>query len=339
MPAREWWRVWGGVLVLLAIVTGNEALAWQFVAYGDMPYYPQKPDCPDDAAILKDRIAPEIRQRTDVPFVLHVGDTGRPEVACSDTWLAQINDFWETTLQKPVLFTPGDNDWTDCDRPPTRVSELARLDAMRQVFFREPTPLGPEWADREYERQVEFPENAMWRYAGVLFVTVHIVGTENGRDQILLDPPDRALALVQARDTANRDWLDRAFALATENDISALVVVTHADMFNTDAPGATGFERCQNQPAFAAYCEMLRQRGAALSKPVLLLHGDTDAYCLDQPFLGMGTQLMWRLNAPGDCKDIDAVVVSVQAANPTRPFEAKGLLSGKAVPGTCNERQ
>src|SRR4029434_4150377 len=108
----------------------------------------------------------------------------------------------------PVFFTPGDNDWTDCDRKgvPNRMSELARLEAVRQIFFREPRRLGPECG---YAQQGAVPENAMWRYAGGLFVTVHIVGTQNGRTEILLDPRDRALALVKARDTANRHWLDQ----------------------------------------------------------------------------------------------------------------------------------
>jgi hypothetical protein len=335
MGLQSGWLVWVGVLVTLLIAAEEVALAFPFVAYGDMPYGAKAADGRTDTVVLTESIAPEIRRRTDVPFVIHVGDTGRPNDACSDAWLKQLKQFWETELRKPVFFTPGDNDWTDCDRTnlPTPVSELERLEAVRKILFSEPLPLGPEW---QYERQGELPENAMWWHAGVLFVTVHIVGTGNGRTEILRDPQDRALALVEARDRANRQWLERAFDLARSNDIAALVIAMQVDMFGHNASGTTAFERCRKQPAFAAYCEQLRQRGVTLRKPVLLLHGDTNAYCLDQPFPGAGARLMWRLNAPGDFKYIDAVLVSVDVANPQRPFAAQGLFSQQAVPEKCD---
>ena len=39
------------------------------------------------------------------------------------------------TLTAPAVFTPGDNDWTDCDRNARRVNSLERLDFERSVFF------------------------------------------------------------------------------------------------------------------------------------------------------------------------------------------------------------
>ena len=41
------------------------------------------------------------------------------------------------------MFTPGDNDWTDCDRPSNGgFNSLERLDHERQVFFSTPFSLG-----------------------------------------------------------------------------------------------------------------------------------------------------------------------------------------------------
>lgn len=41
------------------------------------------------------------------------------------------------------MFTPGNNDWTDCDRPSIGgYSSLQRLDHDRQVFFSTPFPAG-----------------------------------------------------------------------------------------------------------------------------------------------------------------------------------------------------
>ena len=45
------------------------------------------------------------------------------------------------------MFTPGDNDWTDCDRPSNGgFSSLERLDYERKVFFSTPFSLGQEAA-------------------------------------------------------------------------------------------------------------------------------------------------------------------------------------------------
>ena len=48
-------------------------------------------------------------------------------------------------------------------------------------------------------RQDGYPENARWVDDGVTYVTLHVVGTNNGRAQILLDDVDFALAQVSAR--------------------------------------------------------------------------------------------------------------------------------------------
>jgi hypothetical protein len=46
--------------------------------------------------------------------------------------LEKSQTFWKNEIVKPVFYTPGDNDWTDCDRENLKVrqSELERLNAM-----------------------------------------------------------------------------------------------------------------------------------------------------------------------------------------------------------------
>ncbi len=75
---------------------------------------------------------------------------------------------------------------------------------------------------------------------------------------------------------------------------------------------------------------------ANLDKPVLLVHGDTNAYCFDQPFPVGKTPKLWRLNAPGDFKVIDASLISFDPSNSSKPFEVTGLLSGKEPPQICD---
>ncbi|MFN9554935.1 MAG: hypothetical protein ACK56O_11660, partial [Dolichospermum sp.] len=82
------------VLVFLSVfVTGinSESFAAAekvtFAAYGDMPYFAKSADGRTDEQVLIQDIAPKFRQREDIPFVIHLGDLGRPQDTCYDTWL------------------------------------------------------------------------------------------------------------------------------------------------------------------------------------------------------------------------------------------------------------
>jgi hypothetical protein len=49
------------------------------------------------------------------------------------------------SLKKPAMFTPGDNDWVDCDRPANGgFSSLERLDHERALYFSTPFSMGRE---------------------------------------------------------------------------------------------------------------------------------------------------------------------------------------------------
>jgi hypothetical protein len=306
-----------------------------FAAYGDMPYRVKLLDGRTDEQVLTQDIAPKIRQREDIPFVIHLGDVGRAEFACNDAWLEKTKVFFKDELVKPVFYTPGDNEWTDCDRPKlaARTSELERLEAIRRVFFSQPKKLSSEW---RYEEQTTLPENETWWYKGIRFVSQHIVGTDNGRKEILLDDPQRAIQLVDERDKQNQLWLDHAFDLARNSDTAALVIATQADPFGPPDGKNDAMTRCLNRPAYSYFCSHLQTLAATLDKPVLLIHGDTNAYCLDQPFSVAVAPKLWRLNAPGDFKVIDVSVVSFDPMSTAQPFKELGLLSGKPAPEICD---
>ena len=118
-----------------------------------------------------------------------------------------------------------------------------------------------------------------------------------------------------------------------------MVIVTHADPFGPPESNVDAFTRCTNRPAYAAFCEQIFHLSATLSKPVLLIHGDTNAYCLDQPFPTHQAPRLWRLNTPGDFAVIDAAVVSIDPARSPSPFAVTGLLSGQAAPQECDYRR
>lgn len=304
-----------------------------FAAYGDMPYQARVPDGRSDEQVLMQDIAPRLRANPGIPFVIHVGDIGRPEAACNDAYLEHTRAHWARDLAKPVFYTPGDNEWMDCDRDkvPQAGSELARLDAVRRVFFSVPVAAPPEW---DYRQQPGQPENASWQKDGVRFVTVHVVSKSNGREQVLKDDPARAARLADAREAHNRDWLDQAFARARSEHAAALVMAMQFDLFGAADGGPGAFEHCAAHPVYGPVCRQILSAAVAFGRPVLLIHGDTNAYCLDQPFGRAAAPLLWRLNTPGDYAPIDAAVVRVQPAA-ARPFSVTGLLSGAPAPAVC----
>jgi hypothetical protein len=196
-----------------------------------------------------------------------------------------------------------------------------------------PAQFAQEW---RYESQVKQPENAIWWRDGVLFVTVHRISTDDGRSEILLDDPRKAIALVNQRDRRNQQWLNRAFKIAANSDTKALVVATQLDPFTPAGKNETPLAHCLANPAYAGFCQQIERLSQGLGKPVLLLHGDTNAYCLDKPF--GNAQNIWHLNAPGDFKVVDASIIKVVPDDPNQPFQVTGLLSGTTPPSECDYR-
>src|SRR3712207_9494370 len=50
-----------------------------------------------------------------VRTVVHVGDIKKGSTVCSDAYFVFVRDAFET-FEDPVVYTPGDNEWTDCHR-------------------------------------------------------------------------------------------------------------------------------------------------------------------------------------------------------------------------------
>src|SRR5262249_31005829 len=86
-------------------------------------------------------------------FTVHDGDlkagnavpNSITPTTCSDALYQYALDHYFSQLQAPAVFTPGDNDWTDCDAPSNGpFNSLERLDHERQFFFSTPFTLGQQ---------------------------------------------------------------------------------------------------------------------------------------------------------------------------------------------------
>lgn len=307
--------------------------AVSFAVIGDTPY----------SAADEKMLAEAVQKIRDgaFPFVIHVGDYKGGGAACNIEHDDRFAALIASLAPLPVFYTPGDNEWTDCDRnddPATGkpFSDLERLSLIRDRFFAE-APLTPKAYD--YERQSGQPENASWRAEGVRFATLHVVGTANGRVWAEGDPLDAVKAAVEAREAANAEWLAHVRDRAIAERAQALVIAMQADP--TDA-GAQ--RRCDGVSRAEALCDAfidlraaIRDAAISYGGPTLLIHGDTAPFTLNQDLAGSEAPNLWRLNAAGDAGvgvtgefygTRDVTAVAIDATSPT-PFTARGLVSGK----------
>ncbi len=301
--------------------------SFSFAVIGDIPYNN------DQKWALKNNITPELKV---YPFVVHVGDTKRGSNApCTDA-LDEEHLNWMNAVGAPVFYTPGDNEWTDCDRASNTpvVRELLRLEKLRAKFFN-PAPISPPQSWRA-EWQATMPENASWIYENVRFVTIHLVGGNNGRDTLGpcesanpsdCDTPAAIAAAVAMRDSNNAAWVASAFAKARAENAAALVIATQGDVTAVRDAGkicaTPGQADCDG---YKEIRELIAAETAAFEKPVLFVHGDTSPYCWDRSFGGASAPNLWRLNAAGDYMLIDAVKIIV-SPEASVPFQAEGIVS------------
>lgn len=259
---------------------------FSYAIIGDRPYGAAK------LAEMPQFIA-QINADPAVSLVIHVGDIeAGSKTGCLDSYFASIKDLFDT-FEDPLVYTPGDNEWTDCHQylksnglnTPTE-----RLQAVRTLFF--PTPgqtLGQN--PRHMASQASDPlnsdylENVTWTQGNVVFATVNIQGSNNDLAPWSLDPatdmpanyldyPSQADEFA-ARAKADSTWIAQAFARATRTNARGLVLAFQADMWDPAEPTLSGFDQLVEQIGTLA---------AAFGRPVLLLEGDSHVWRIDAPF-------------------------------------------------------
>lgn len=297
------------IATLLAMPASAEPL--QFVAFGDMPYC--TPGAPQDCPAEEGRVAALMREINAArpAFSIFVGDTKGGSELCTDERVLRAFT-WMTLANHPLVYTPGDNEWTDCwqDRA-GRFDPLERLALIRARFFRDARSLGrPMPVTRQADADpahAAFVENARWERAGVVFATLHVIGSNNNRptdpdERPASRPPEGAMAEFEARDAANRAWLAATFAAARQGNARAVVLAMQADI---DYPARCGRGQTSGLVAMRA---ALASEAAAFGRPVLLIHGDSHTWLQDRPF-ATATNLT-RIMVPGE-QDVRAAVVTV----------------------------
>ena len=283
---------------------------FSFAVMGDAPYIAMHGETLRYRLVLRDLDAHNL------DLIVHVGDIFW--YPCSDARYRQTLDELNR-LRHPVIYTPGDNEWSDCWEDIAGGFEpLERLANLRRIFFATPTQsLGGRrlsvTSQAAQEPFKEFVENMRWTHHGLVFATVHLPGSANAREPF----PGRTTAHDEAakrRTDAAVAWLRQAFDEARASDATAVVLGFHAN---------PGFEaeideeyRQRYEPFLTALEEEVEQFG----KPVLVAQGDHHEFIVDRPLVrrttGRRLDNFTRLQVPGS-PDIGWVKVVVTSGPQT----------------------
>lgn len=245
---------------LLLSLVAAKAEPVRFIAFGDL-----QDSTPEGRAA--DRALIERINGEQPAFSVFIGDIKGGE-DCTPALFQEVADIF-AAHRAPLIYTPGDNEWTDCWRGKTFNDPLERKGEVIRLFTAKAKSIGA--APMPLHQQPGQRENAAWAAGGIHFATLHITGSNNNLRQ-----DEAAIAEHLTRDERNLAWLEAAFERATGEGAAALVLVLHANpQWAANWWEPTGFDRFRASLAAGA---------KAFAKPILVVHGDTHSFRIDRPF-------------------------------------------------------
>ncbi len=250
-----------------------------------------------------------------VAFTIHDGDTKSGSTECRDTiedaTLAQFNGLaWNANMNpgynNPIVYTPGDNEWTDCHRylnaktvgatPPLardiaaeKAKPLAKLAAIRAKFFATAKSQGKTTMPIT-SQSAAFPENTRWQRGPIVYVTINQPGSNNNfcsaaQTTDICNQNGEA----DARNAANMEWIKAGFRFAEDRDAKAIIVT---------AQGNPNFERnaandlpTYDMNGYVDFLNTMREQSKRFDGQVVYVHGDSHTFTFDHPLFDNGTPL------------------------------------------------
>lgn len=325
--------------VALALATSKAALAGNgtpidpnsankltVAVYGDAPYGSSPTDTSQTEALPAFIAA--INADPQVDLVFHVGDIHSGKQYCTEAYDRTIYSLW-TAFKDPLIYTPGDNEWTDCHKASegggtynktthqidyvrdgqgnlvdyAGGDPIANLKLIRSIFFTNPGySLGgrkkqvlsqAEYYNRAFPTDAKYAENVMWMQSKVLFVAINLPGGSNNDQDVWYGAPTASPAQLEEtneRTGADIRWLDAAFAQAREAGAKAVVILAQADMWDPEKGAA-------HQAGYESIVNEIAQNTVQFGKPVLMFNGDSHSYRSDNPF-SPTTACSWELSTP-----------------------------------------
>jgi hypothetical protein len=290
------------LLVAVAALAGNgtpintgSANALTLAVYGDAPYGGSN----DDTAAFNATPAfiDGVNHDPKVDLVVHVGDIHSGSQRCTLSYDQSVADLW-SGFKDPLVYTPGDNEWTDCQKSKQLGGSLslsygngdpiANLALVRSLFFPRPGyTIGGRPKQIISQAQVgtgtdaNYVENVIWEQSKTLFVTVNIPGGSNNdadnwfgaaRTQAQTDE-------IAQRTQADLRWLAAAFQRAQDDEVGSVVIAEQADMWDLDGKAPSHIANYQQ------FIDSIASHTLAFGKPVLLFNGDSHMFRSDNPLV------------------------------------------------------
>jgi len=184
----------------------------------------------------------------------------------------------------PLIYTPGDNEWTDCHAQQgfPGGDPLERLPKLRSFFFADDRSFGRRTIALTRQSMApqfaKYRENVRWDFGGITFLTLHVVGSNNGRGRT----PEGDAEFAE-RNAADLAWLHAAFEHAARNNSRAVMIMQQANIFPALPPFPGN--RKEEPSGFTELREAIGRQALAFAKPVVLAHGDSHYFRVEKPFM------------------------------------------------------
>lgn len=276
-------------LTACASAPGTTGSGYSFGLWGDMPYKKAGDDAKLPAVLTS-------INASDIAFSVYDGDIKDGSSKCTDDIYSDALKMFGS-MKKPVVYVPGDNEWTDCHRTNNGgFDALERLSHLRKTLFPTLSSHGQITMPLEHQGKLgdKYVENTRFSYGPVVFGGFNVPGSNNNvimsanectaKSARTAAQCDASNAEYLERDTANIKWLEETFAKAKSDQAEGVVLVIQADP-GFDWP-ETEEQDESKLPQFSGYRNFM----AAVVKQtenykgqVLFVHGDTHFFKLDKP--------------------------------------------------------
>ncbi len=285
-------------LCLCAAAPARADDTFTFAVWGDLAYTDA------ELATVLGKTVPDLNADRELEFTIYVGDTKGGSAPCTDeTLTTRARSFLDAT-RRPTVYLLGDNEWTDCHR--TRAGgwdPLGRLALLRKEFHATPLSLGQRKL-RVERHSAAFPELQRWEHEGVVFIGLHVVGSNDNKvnrdlaptaanpwPECLLPGSSRTEAGCEAanaeyagRSAAALAWLREGFDRARRHGAKAVVVAAQAQP-GFDVPETAVNERLSpDYNGFDPFLRALVDEARAFGGQVLYAYGDDHTFRVNQPF-------------------------------------------------------
>lgn len=262
---------------------GAQAKASAGFSFAVIGNVPERPEDVAPARALLDAIDAE-----HPAFVVHLGNLKGRDESCADELLEARHDLLDSLIS-PVVYIPGDHDWSDCQRAAAgSFDPVERLLRLRELFYPDDNALGQRtmtvMRQSDQAKFRSYRENARWIVDRVLFVTLNVPGDNNnyktagGRNGEYED-----------RLEANRQWLARAFSVAHQRKMEGIVIMMQADPLFEDgwerrrAPNLLDGLLRRSHDGYLVLKRQLRTLTRDFDGAVLIIHGASQTVLLDRP--------------------------------------------------------